>query len=194
MPQGTGFTRWHSEWLAKYAYTDEVDRPTTFEVLLYSNYADGIERDDDVEDIGSEPSDGNYTRWTGAFLEDLRIDDLWENRTSVHIDPHAEFDMTDVTGEVDTLGIVWEARLEKDIYEAWEEETEDDNPYNYGDEGFEEYYEENEHWSDDPDFDEEGVDPQPHLMVRIRLEDRFDLDRYVGETQVDGEWQIQSLF
>lgn len=105
-----GYTAAHCEWLAKYAYSNSVGRPSTFEVLLYDDSVDELGFHDDLTDISSEPDDGNYQRATLSFPGDVMVS--MDDRGSSVVPISATFDFQGVTGEVDSVGIAWQAQLE----------------------------------------------------------------------------------
>ena len=101
----------------KYIFTDEVSKPANLQVGLYSDSSDQLSDEDDIDDIQSEPDDGNYVR------QDVPFDDTgfqaeqpggagtpWEANTTDDI----VFDLEDTTGEVDYYFVVVEYEAEGD--------------------------------------------------------------------------------
>lgn len=107
-----GYTHAHCEWLASYAYADEVGRPSSFEVLLYDDETDELGFTADLADIETEPSDGSYERATLSFPSDIGVvlNPQWVAAKPLD----ATFNMQGVTGRVDSVGIAWEAELYED--------------------------------------------------------------------------------
>lgn len=107
-----GPTHSHCEWLTSYAYADEVSRPASFEVLLYDDSVDDLGYHGDLADITTEPSDGSYTRATLNFPADIGVvlHDLYAAAKPIG----ATFNFQGVTGEVDSVGVAWEAQLNDD--------------------------------------------------------------------------------
>lgn len=109
-----GYTYAHLEWLARRAYAD-APQPQQFEIMLYDDDTDNVGFDDDLEDIETEPSDGNYSRVALEFPYDLTIK---ASKSSGYMDvapsPTVTFDFEGVSGEVDSAGIVWKATLSDD--------------------------------------------------------------------------------
>lgn len=70
-------------------------------VGLYDDSTDSIGDTDDVDDITSEPSDGNYSRqsMTGTLTD---TDGDWQ----IENDGELTFDVTDTTGTVDSYFII----------------------------------------------------------------------------------------
>lgn len=188
----TGTTAWHAEWTAKYAYTDEVDRPTDFEVLLFNATDDDLDdHHPEVDDIESEPTDGSYTRHTEPFGESLYTN-IHDDYTVVRQRQPASFDVTGTTGEVDAYAIIWEAALERTIYEEWlSQQDEEEVDYEEWDDEY--VFDAIQHWEDDPDFDPETVDPEPFVMLVGELEDTIDLDEYTGEFTAHWELAIHEF-
>lgn len=104
-----GYTAHHAEWLATYAYTTGGSRPSTFEVLLYDDETDDLDGTDDVADIDTEP--------TGLAREELTWADVAVGTSGLHARVEtvdASFDLTGVDGDVDSVGVVWDAQLDGD--------------------------------------------------------------------------------
>lgn len=176
-----GFTRWGHEWLVKYAFTDEVERPATMEVLLYNDAEDDIQNDDDIEDITTEPA---ITRDTVGFGDDLYTN-LAAHLTQWRVDEHAEFDASGVDDDVDSWALVWEATLAKDIHAAWGEGSDDwEDDY---------VWDGPQPWEEDQEFDEDAVAPVDHLMIRGPLEDPEDLSEWQTFT-VGVRSEVHGLF
>lgn len=109
-----GFSYAHCLWLGAHAYTGDLAKPTTFDVLLYDDSEDNLNFDDDLSAITTEPTDGNYSRATLEFPADLEMK-MDETNRYVHIEPiGVTFDFEGTTGEVDYAGIVWETQLPDD--------------------------------------------------------------------------------
>ena len=85
------------EWLMK-NNTDTA----SLDVGVYDDSTDAITDTEDLSDITTEPSDGNYSRQTGIAMSasDLSGDWGFDNDSKV------TFDMTNTTGSVDSYFIV----------------------------------------------------------------------------------------
>lgn len=85
------------EWLVK------SDLSTaTVAVGLYNDSTDSISDPDDIGDITTEPSDGNYTRQTGVSVSANNISGDW----GINNDNKVTFDLQNTTPEVDSYFFV----------------------------------------------------------------------------------------
>ena len=169
---GHGWTRWCHEWTVKYAFTDETDRPETFEVFLYNDEADDLTDDAETEDVESEPTSGNYERIVVGFGDDLYTN-IHESFTQWRVVDGVEFNVVGTSGVVDSWGVAWDAVLERDIHAAWIDSL-DDPPDTTG---WEDDYlmDAHQEWEDDPEFDVETVEPSEYIMARGPLTEPVDL-------------------
>jgi hypothetical protein len=75
-------------------------RGTDVTLLLYNDSSDSLDDTNDLSDVTTEPTDGNYTRQTltidSAAVKKINGDWGWELSTT--------FDVTDTTGDVDSTG------------------------------------------------------------------------------------------
>lgn len=85
------------EWLMK----NNLDA-VSVDVGLYNDATDSITDSEDLADITTEPSDGNYTRQTGEALSASDISGDW----GVDNDSQISFDVTNTTGTVDSYFFV----------------------------------------------------------------------------------------
>ena len=93
------------EWAHKNAFRqDEITRNTTVEVLLYDDGTDELTDTDDVSDITTEPTDGNYSRQT--FTLDSADVELSVVDGQLLAEATVTFDLEDTTGTVDASGTV----------------------------------------------------------------------------------------
>jgi len=100
-----GYSDLGEEWSQKFTLRqDTITRNTTVEVLLYDDATDGITDSDDVGNITTELSDGNYTRQT------VTLDSSDISLSTASGDLRAEavvtFDLTNTTGTFDAFGLV----------------------------------------------------------------------------------------
>jgi len=73
----------------------------SFTILLYNDSTDSVADADDIADLTSEPSDGNYSRQSmTAEVVDSGGD--WQVQNTSQL----TFDVTNTTGTVDSYGIV----------------------------------------------------------------------------------------
>lgn len=85
------------EWMVKTNLdTESVD------VGLYNDSTDAVADTDDISDLTTEPSDGNYSRQTGEALSALDSSGDW----GVDTDTTVVFDVTSTTGTVDSYFVV----------------------------------------------------------------------------------------
>lgn len=188
----TGMTAWHTEWLAKYAYTDEAERPAEFDVLLFDNDEDDLGDRPEVDEITTEPETGVYARYHGNFGDPLYTN-VHDDYTAVRKRQPVDFDVTDTTEEVDAYAIVWEAVLERTLAEAWmDEQEEDDYEYEEWDDTY--VFDAIQAWEEDPDFDPEAVDAEPFVMAVGELEERIDLTEYTGEFTTHIQLNVHPFF
>ena len=93
------------EWAQKLAFRqDTITRETTVEVLLYDDDTDALTDADDVGDITTEPTDGNYTRQT--FTLDSPDVELSVVDGQLLAEATVTFDLADTTGTVNASGTV----------------------------------------------------------------------------------------
>ena len=101
------------EWAHKNAFRqDEITRNTTVEVLLYDDETDALTDTDDVDDITTEPTDGDYTRQT--FTLDSEDVELSVSDGQILAEASVLFDLTDTTGTVNASGTVVE--FQSDVF------------------------------------------------------------------------------
>lgn len=124
-----GYRQDYLIWLAERAWRDASRDGDYFEVFLYDDAEDDPGYEATIDDITSEPDDGDYEReqfpWGSGFVE---VDE--DAQTEVNAEfGDAEFDLTDTTGTVDSIGIVASLQYfppmnidEPDDYEAGENE------------------------------------------------------------------------
>ncbi len=98
------------EFIQKYVFSDEVSRPaTTLTVGLYHDATDALTEAEDLADITTEPSDGNYARQSVDFgATDMLVTDDngdWQVELSEAGGPII-FDVTSTTGLVDAWFVV----------------------------------------------------------------------------------------
>ena len=110
------------EWAQKLAFRqDEITRETTVEVLLYDDDTDALTDSDDVGDITTEPTDGNYTRQT--FTLDSADVELSVSDGQILAEASVLFDLIDTTGTVNASGTVVE--FQSDVFN----DEEGENPH-----------------------------------------------------------------
>ena len=110
------------EWAHKNAVRqDEITRNTTVEVLLYDDETDALTDADDVDDITTEPTDGDYTRQT--FTLDSADVELSVSDGQILAEASVLFDLTDTTGTVNASGTV--AEFQSDVFN----DEEGENPH-----------------------------------------------------------------
>ena len=96
------------EFIQKLVWTpSEITRPSNLEVLLFDNSEDDLTDSSDVEDIETEPTDGNYTRQTVSFDSD-GFSILTEDSDSVADMIDITFDVINTTGDVDAFAVIGE--------------------------------------------------------------------------------------
>lgn len=101
-----GITRWHTQWLAHYAYHDAVTRPPEASVLVYDDEADDVQDDDDIGTIESEPEGDGYARQPALFVEGGTVepDQLYTAFDMGEV----TFDLGDSSREIDSWAVVWD--------------------------------------------------------------------------------------
>ena len=110
------------EWAQKLAFRqDEITRETTVEVLLYDDDTDALTDADDVGDITTEPTDGDYERQT--FTLDSEDVELSVSDGQILAEASVLFDLTDTTGTVNASGTVIE--FQSDVFN----DEEGENPH-----------------------------------------------------------------
>jgi hypothetical protein len=117
-----GYTHAGLEWREKMLWTADVERPNEMHILLYNDDEDKITAADDLEDITTEPDDGNYERATLLLGTGSDIDvtppagdsEFPETEPVTAELGEVEFDVTDTSGVVDSWGAVLEFETEDD--------------------------------------------------------------------------------
>lgn len=82
-------------------YQDKLSGET-FDVGLYNDATDALTDSEDLGDITTEPSDGNYARQAGVAFSSSDISGDW----ALTNDSQVSFDVTNTTGTVDSYFIV----------------------------------------------------------------------------------------
>lgn len=82
-------------------YQDKLSGES-FTIGLYNDNSDNLTDSNDVGDITTEPSDGNYSRQTGVAFSSSDDSGDW----ILTNDSQVQFDVTDTTGTVDAYFIV----------------------------------------------------------------------------------------
>ena len=101
----TGLSNFGEEWGQKNSFRqDLITRDTTVEVLLYDDSTDNLTDEDDVDDITTEPTDGNYTRQT--FTLDGSDVTLSVADGDMRAEATVTFDVDGTTGTVDASACV----------------------------------------------------------------------------------------
>ena len=101
----TGLSNFGEEWGQKNSFRqDLITRDTTVEVLLYDDSTDNLTDEDDVDDITTEPTDGNYTRQT--FTLDESDVTLSVADGDMRAEATVTFDVDGTTGTVDASACV----------------------------------------------------------------------------------------
>ena len=85
------------EWMIK----NNLDAASV-DIGLYNDSTDSISDGDDVSQISTEPSDGNYSRQSGVDISASDISGDW----GVDNDSQISFDVTNTTGDVDSYFFV----------------------------------------------------------------------------------------
>lgn len=98
-------TDYGEEWLVTSDLTTSA-----VDVGLYNDSTDAITDPDDIENITTEPGDGNYTRQTSISVSANNISGDW----SVITDSKVTFDLQNTTPEVDSYFFVVSFQAETD--------------------------------------------------------------------------------
>lgn len=118
----TGYHDTGEEWAQKLAYRqDLITRNASVDVLLYDDSTDDLADADDVGDVGTEPTDGNYARQS----VDLDSSDVTLEQSDGDVEAAfaVTFDLTDTTGSVDARAVV--ANFQSDVVNS--ESSENDH-------------------------------------------------------------------
>lgn len=90
-----------AEWENKRAYrSDDLEGSNELEIALYDDSTDDLEDADDVDDITTEPDDGNYER------QIITIDSNDIELTNRGMTFLTTFDTEDTTGVIDSVAII----------------------------------------------------------------------------------------
>lgn len=93
------------EWAQKNSFRqDQITRDTTVEVLLYDDTADSLADSDDIGDITTEPTTGNYSRQTLTL--DSSDFSLTVQGGDLQVQGTPSFDVTGTTESVDAWAAV----------------------------------------------------------------------------------------
>ena len=101
----SGYSNVGEEWKQKTLYRqDQITRDTTLEVLLYDDSTDSLSDSSDIGDVTTELSGGNYSRQT-VTLDGTDVS-LSQVSGEIQAEYVVTFDMTSVSGDFDSAGVV----------------------------------------------------------------------------------------
>lgn len=84
---------------------DTLGTVSSIDVGLYDDSTDSLTESNDIGDITTEPSDGNYSRQT-INLDDSNDITIAQVNGDIDISYDVTFDVTDTTGTVDSVFVV----------------------------------------------------------------------------------------
>lgn len=97
----TGYHDTGEEWAQKWNYRqDNINRNGSVSIGLYNDGTDSLSDSNDVGDITTEPSDGNYSRQT-VSLDGGDVTLTQDGSGNLQAEFTVTFDVTNTTGSVD---------------------------------------------------------------------------------------------